>query len=250
MYYYVYQITNLINGKIYVGKHKSAKHPLDNDYYGSGKQITAAIEKYGKENFKKEVLHYCPSLEEMADKEAEIVTEDFVKRPDTYNMHKGGPGGWDHYNGTKKHKTNSSKGGKKRAQDPNNPFYNKEFQKQYDWTREPIRMRDLGQKANSPEAIEKKKETFKKIKHSQGKNNSQFGRIWISNVLTKEVKRITIKDDIPDGWVRGKKGHVIKECWVNNGVKEHLISLEKNQEYLDKGFIAGRLKTSLPQKEL
>jgi hypothetical protein len=26
----------------------------------------------------------------MADKEAEVVTEDFVKRPDTYNMHKGG----------------------------------------------------------------------------------------------------------------------------------------------------------------
>ena len=56
MYYYVYQITNLLNNKIYVGKHKSAKHPSENGYYGSGKQITAAIAKYGINNFKKEEI--------------------------------------------------------------------------------------------------------------------------------------------------------------------------------------------------
>ena len=88
MFFYVYQITNLVNGKIYVGKHKSDRHPNENGYYGSGKQISAAIKKYGIENFKKEVLCYCSSIEEMSIKEAEIVTEDFVKRKDTYNMHK------------------------------------------------------------------------------------------------------------------------------------------------------------------
>lgn len=98
MYYYVYQITNLINGKIYVGKHKSVKHPNSNGYFGSGKQITDAIKKYGKENFRKEVLFFCSSLEEMSIKESEIVDIDFVKRSDTYNMHKGGAGGWDHIN--------------------------------------------------------------------------------------------------------------------------------------------------------
>lgn len=250
MYYYVYQITNLINGKIYVGKHKSEKHPFDNGYYGSGKQITAAIEKYGKENFKKKVLCFCSSMKEMSDKEAEIVTEDFVKRKDTYNMHKGGPGGWDHYNGSKKHKANSSKGGKKRAQDPNNPFYSKDFQDKYAWTREPNRMKRLGQQANSPEAIKKKKETFKKIKHSQGENNSQFGRIWISNILTKEVRRITIEEQIPEGWVRGKKGHLPKKLWVNNSKEEHYILTEKESEYIMKGFSRGRLKKSMPQNRI
>lgn len=98
MFFYIYQITNLINGKIYVGKHKSDKHPNENGYHGSGKQIIAAIKKYGIENFKKEVLHFCSSMEEMNRKEAEIVTEDFVKRKDTYNMHKGGLGGWEHIN--------------------------------------------------------------------------------------------------------------------------------------------------------
>lgn len=250
MYYYVYKITNLINGKIYVGKHKSVKTPFENGYYGSGKQITAAIKKYGIENFKKEVLQYCSSMEEMANKEAEIVTEDFVKRTDTYNMHKGGPGGWDHYNGSDKHREKSRLGGQKSSSRANNPFKDPEFQKTIEWTRSPDRMRMLGQKANTPEANAKRKTTFEEIKHSQGEKNSQFGRIWISNVLTKEVKRITINNDIPEGWVRGKKGYVPTKLWINNGVTEHYILLEKEQEYVSKGFSSGRLKSSMSRNRM
>ena len=254
MYYYVYQITNLLNGKIYVGKHKSTKHPSKNEYYGSGKQIVAAIKKYGIENFKKEVLHYCSSLAEMADKEAEVVTEDFVRRFDTYNMHKGGNGGWDHYHGSEMHSENSRKGGKSAAkllnefiaeQKTNNTQWWKEWYNKVCGTN-----KELAILAQSPKAKEKRKVTFKKIKHQAGKANSQFGRIWISNILTKEVKRITMSDTIPEGWVRGKKGHLVNECWVNNGVKEHFIDLSKKQEYLDKGFSSGRLKKSMPQNRI
>ena len=245
MYYYVYQITNLINNKIYVGKHKSPKPPFENGYLGSGKQIIAAIKKYGIDNFKKEVLYYCNDAHEMAVKESEIVTEDFVKRTDTYNMHKGGNGGWDHWNGSDKHREKSSLGGQKSASRSNNPFKDPEFQKTVEWTRAPDRMRMLGQKANTPEVNEKRKNTFKKIKHQAGNANSQFGRIWISNILTKEVKRITISDTIPEGWVRGKKGYIPTKLWVNNGVKEHYILLEKEQEYKLKGFSSGRLKSSM-----
>jgi hypothetical protein len=98
MYFYIYRVTNTINGNIYVGKHKSEKHPLQNGYYGSGKLIKAAIAKYGKHNFAKEVLHWCNTLEEMATLEESIVTPEFVARIDTYNMHRGGKGGFDHIN--------------------------------------------------------------------------------------------------------------------------------------------------------
>lgn len=54
MYGYIYKTTNLINGKFYIGKHKSEKY--DPSYYGSGKIIRLAIKKYGLENFKNEVL--------------------------------------------------------------------------------------------------------------------------------------------------------------------------------------------------
>lgn len=249
MYCYVYQITNLLNGKIYVGKHKSAKHPSENQYYGSGKQITAAIKKYGIENFKKEVLHYCSSLEEMADKEGEIVTEDFVKRADTYNMHKGGPGGWDHYNGSNEHSENSRKGGKKSAKRLNEFIAEQKANKTIWWQDWYSKVVEQNRSKNNNSWLNISEEERQKRKNQLSENavgdkNSQYGKIWISNILTKEVKRITINDTIPIGWVRGKKGHVPKKLWINNGVKEHYILLEKQQEYVSKGFSSGRLKSA------
>ena len=51
---YIYETTNLINGKKYIGKHKSSK--FDNKYYGSGVALNQDIEKYGKENFSTKII--------------------------------------------------------------------------------------------------------------------------------------------------------------------------------------------------
>jgi hypothetical protein len=48
----IYKTTNLINNKIYIGK----SNTNNSDYLGSGKRLKLAIKKYGKENFKKEML--------------------------------------------------------------------------------------------------------------------------------------------------------------------------------------------------
>ena len=65
---------------------------------GSGLYIRNAIEKYGIENFSKDILLYCDSSYEMFLKESEIVDENFIARCDTYNIRLGGNGGWDHCN--------------------------------------------------------------------------------------------------------------------------------------------------------
>lgn len=52
---FIYKTKNLINGKIYIGKSKYNKP----EYFGSGLRIAGAIEKYGKENFVKEIIEEC-----------------------------------------------------------------------------------------------------------------------------------------------------------------------------------------------
>ena len=61
----VYITTNLINTKKYIGK------DINNNpnYLGSGTYIKKAIKKYGKKNFKKEILEYCSSKDELWQKE-------------------------------------------------------------------------------------------------------------------------------------------------------------------------------------
>ena len=91
IYHIIYKTTNLVNNKIYIGKHKTRNK--DDFYLGSGIAINRAIKKYGRENFKREILFLLNTEEEMNLKEKELVTEEFCLRKDTYNMMIGGQGG-------------------------------------------------------------------------------------------------------------------------------------------------------------
>ena len=61
---------------IYIGKHKT-KNPND-DYMGSSRRLKEDIDRYGIENFKKEILFDYDNYKAMNDKERELVNEDFV----------------------------------------------------------------------------------------------------------------------------------------------------------------------------
>jgi len=84
----VYRVTNLLNNKIYVGVHKT--DDPDDDYLGSGKLVTAAVQKYGPDQFRKEILFTAEDMETAYRREAEIVTAEFIAREDTYNLVRGG----------------------------------------------------------------------------------------------------------------------------------------------------------------
>ncbi len=96
MYYTVYKITNLTNGKVYIGVHKTSN--LDDKYMGSGINIKRAIKKYGLDNFKKEYLSIFDNEYDMYNMESIIVNSDFIKSSDTYNINEGGYGSWSFLN--------------------------------------------------------------------------------------------------------------------------------------------------------
>lgn len=83
----IYLTTNLINGKIYVGQ-DSKNNP---NYFGSGKSIQIAIEKYGRQNFHKEILQYCSSDDELNEMEIYWIDKlESTKRGIGYNICIGG----------------------------------------------------------------------------------------------------------------------------------------------------------------
>jgi len=91
MNYIIYKTTNKINGKYYTGCHQTDN--LDDGYLGSGKYLKYAIRKYGRSNFKFEILHNISSKEEMFELERIIVNEELVNDPMSYNLKIGGSGG-------------------------------------------------------------------------------------------------------------------------------------------------------------
>jgi len=88
MFYLIYKVTNLLNGKIYIGLHKTDF--IDDGYMGSGKLIKAAIAKYGIDNFKKEIIEIFDNEDDMILREQELVTAEFIQDENNYNIMPGG----------------------------------------------------------------------------------------------------------------------------------------------------------------
>lgn len=88
---YIYLTTNLINNKKYIGQHIG---DINDSYLGSGIHFLRAVKKYGKENFKKEILEICKSQEDLDEAEQRWIKKyNAVKSKDFYNIAEGGRGG-------------------------------------------------------------------------------------------------------------------------------------------------------------
>jgi len=97
----VYKITNIINGKSYIGQtvkileSRFKRHmSLINKRHHKKLPFYRALKKYGEENFDKQILRVCKCKEEM-DIWEKIYISKFktTNRKFGYNMHKGGRGG-------------------------------------------------------------------------------------------------------------------------------------------------------------
>lgn len=189
MHYTIYQITHIESGKIYIGKHQTKN--LDDSYMGSGKVLRNAIKKHGLAAFKKEILHVFETEAEMNEKEAEIVSEEFVSREDTYNICPGGKGGWGYANMilSKEHY-------RKAALLSTGLKVDKETRRQ--------RAALGGAKSRGRILTDDHKNKISSANKDkqQGLKNSQYGTMWITNGI--ENRKIKKSDSIPYNWHKGR----------------------------------------------
>lgn len=86
-YGYIYRTTNLVNGKSYVGKHRIGRTENWLAYLGSGTALSRAVRKYGQSSFKKELLSYADSLEDLNALEIELINHEVLLNPSgVYNL--------------------------------------------------------------------------------------------------------------------------------------------------------------------
>jgi hypothetical protein len=201
----VYKTTNKINGKYYIGVHKTS-NPLD-DYYGSGKYLQRAVEKYGPKNFEKEVIAIFETKQEAYQLEGQLVTWELIESGTCYNIKCGGEGGfeWINKEGMNSKNHDLSKQG-------NDSWERKTLEEKMEFgEKNSIRLIQLHKEgkfrhtyfgsdsesakkaiinAQTMEAKAKRNNTRKLINFQQGKNNSQFGTKRLYNLETGKFERI------------------------------------------------------------
>lgn len=179
----IYKTTNQINGKFYVGQ-DSKNNP---DYLGSGLILNRAINKYGKDNFVKEIIEECSSKEELNEREIYWINK--LDATKNYNIAIGGNGGDTYTNNPNLDKI------KKKLTGENNGFYGKKH------TEETKRKMSESQKGRKP--WNKGKSDIYSDEHKQrlsdfrssmtGDTSSRYIHIEKSE-LENQLKTNTIKD--------------------------------------------------------
>lgn len=182
-YHYFYKITNNVNGKFYYGVHNTDN--LDDGYMGSSKPLRKAYEKYGIENFSKEIIKFFNTTDEAFNYERDVVNENLINDPKCYNIQVGG-----------KYFCNE---GMVVVKDNNgNQFWVKKEEYIFNKNLEFIWK-------GKHHKNESKNKTRKKMTPS----NSRNPRIWINkNGIVKYLLKSKIDEYISDGWELGRTGYV------------------------------------------
>lgn len=201
MFYTIYKITNIINGKIYIGAHQTEN--LNDDYMGSGRAIKRALEIYGIENLKKEYFGFFDSAQDMFQMESRIVNKDFIGRKDTYNLKEGGLGGdtsefinydEEYSEKLKEAYKNSSKNAQRRQK-----IREKALE----------RYKEKGPFEGKKHSVEtKKKIGDANAKHQRGIQNSHYGKCWVYSLIEKRsisIKKEDLEIYLKEDWIKGRK---------------------------------------------
>lgn len=232
MYGYIYMTENLINGKRYIGQKKSEKF-LNEKYLGSGSLLRQAVDKYGRENFRVSMLYECDSKEELDEMEIYFIKQyDAQNSNDFYNLCPGGESG---VGGPKfkghQHSDEAKRKISEKTSGENNPFYGKHHTEE---CRE--RMREAA-KHRAPVSDETRKKLSdvrkgRKFTDEHKRKISEAQRGEKGNNYGKKLSADT-KDKISNT--------MHNQVWINNGIRSFRVKKELLNDYLESGYVLGRL---------
>ena len=216
MFYTIYKTINTTNQMYYIGKHQTSN--INDDYFGSGKYLKHAIKKYGKEKFKREILFVFDNELEMNNKERELVTENILNDPLSYNLCQGGKGGFGYINknglGISENQKKAAKKSKFRGAAEglalklkHDPIFREAYSAMRSKNAKEAHLNGKLSIAqlSTPQSIEKRKEIFKAIGHQKGAKNSRYGTCWITNGQeNKSIPKIDLDKWVKLGYNKGR----------------------------------------------
>lgn len=251
MYGYIYKITNLLNNKIYIGKHKYSEYRLDENYITSGTIINQSIEKNGIDNFKIELVDSANTLEELNEKEKYYIKYFNSKFPIGYNLTDGGDGhvGDSSWNkGLTSETDERVKNNSLKSQNTKIEKYGNKYGKQNVHLTE-----EHKRKIREANKNQKPTEYCKLVSSLRNKGTHYYN----NGIVERKFKDDEI---IPTGFVKGrlinpfpnqtgkkKSKETIEKIkksksnifWINNGEIEKMIKINS---IIPDGFVKGRIK--------
>lgn len=261
MYGYIYKTTNLISGKIYIGKRVS-KYFLPS-YLGSGTKLRAAVKGYGKEKFTVELIEEFESETELDAAEIYYIKLFNCQNPEIgYNIGPGGEGGNNLALISKRseykqraiegqikafgkkgesilvHKEHVTKRIKK---DEVLNYLSEEWEIGRFMTPEEKEQRKDSAKRRATERLEKMSTQDKKIKYGNpGEKNPRYGRHW--DEAHKQQHSTTLKK----GYAEGKYKSMVKNkiaIHKPGDISSIYINKTELENYIKIGYVKGITET-------
>ena len=205
-YHFIYKTINLLSGRYYVGMHST--DDLNDGYLGSGTLLRRSIKKYGKENFKIEILEFLDSRKALVAREKEVISLQEIAKKDCMNLKVGGEGGFS----SEEHRQKFLQGrewgkilGAKIAGDlrrgvslesSHKALISSGLKEHYTTS--------IGHFSNKSHS-EQTKQKMSDAKKGKGltHTNSQYGTCWITDEYSN--KKILKGEIIPEGWRLGRR---------------------------------------------
>ncbi len=184
---------------------------LNDGYLGSGKHLQYSIKKYGKENFKREILIYTETRELLIELEKLIVNEQLIKDMLCMNIMTGGHGGFGHLTDDQKSELSKKANLALKFKLQNDLDFSKKYYEnrklarlsgdKHHWHINPNHSGWFAGKCHTEES--KRKIGEANSTKQKGELNSQFGKKWIYNINLKQNKRVKkeqLEEYLNTGW--------------------------------------------------